>query len=60
MKIFITVPTFSIMVFRNVWFVSGNEVFKAANQRNNNALETSDFANTNSPLWRDGTTEESL
>jgi len=42
--------TFSIMVFRDVSFVSGVEVFKAANQRNNNALETWNSANATSLL----------
>jgi hypothetical protein len=37
-------PTFRIVVFRDVSLVGRFEVLKPANQRNNSAVETSSFA----------------
>jgi hypothetical protein len=37
-------PAFRILVFRDVSLVGRFEDFKPANQRNNNAVEISDFA----------------
>jgi hypothetical protein len=42
-------PAFRILVFRDVSLVDGFEVFKSANQRNNNVVETSNFADATFP-----------
>jgi hypothetical protein len=37
-------PTFGILVFRDVSLLASYEALKPANQRSNNAVETSNFA----------------
>jgi hypothetical protein len=44
LKILITLSTLTILVFQDVSLVSGFEVFIPANQQNNNAVETLNFA----------------